>query len=106
MYFVNEVVKVIVLHNFRGTAGTMTKNEESVLKSEQENLLEEASRVVRSESFEMKRCLDKGALMDALKHASQMLAELRTGALTPKYYYRLCKFVFNCNFVGKILASS
>lgn len=73
----------------------MTKNEESVLKSEQENLLEEASRVVRSESFEMKRCLDKGALMDALKHASQMLAELRTGALTPKYYYRLYVDVTN-----------
>ncbi|TMS35508.1 hypothetical protein L596_002899 [Steinernema carpocapsae] len=27
--------------------------------------------------------------MDALKHASQMLAELRTSSLLPKYYYRL-----------------
>ncbi|VDK31735.1 unnamed protein product [Gongylonema pulchrum] len=77
----------------------MTKDDEMMLRSEQENLLEEASRVVRSESFEMKRCLDKGALMDALKHASQMLAELRTGALTPKYYYRLCMFHFLLNFL-------
>ncbi len=28
--------------------------------------------------------------MDGLKHASQMLAELRSGELSPKYYYRLC----------------
>lgn len=70
----------------------MTKNDDDVmLKSEQEKLLEETCLTVRSLSFEMKRCLDKGALMDALKHASQMLSELRTGALTPKYYYRLCE---------------
>ncbi|VDN02550.1 unnamed protein product [Thelazia callipaeda] len=65
------------------------------IKSEQETLLEGASRIVQSLSFEMKRCLDKGVLMDALKHASQMLAELRTGALTPKYYYRLYVDVTN-----------
>lgn len=29
--------------------------------------------------------------MDGLKHASQLLGELRTSALTPKYYYQLCK---------------
>lgn len=70
----------------------MTKSDDALmLKSEQEKLLEEACLTVRSLSFEMKRCLDKGVLMDALKHASQMLAELRTGTLTPKYYYRLCE---------------
>ncbi|EJW81112.1 hypothetical protein WUBG_07980 [Wuchereria bancrofti] len=70
----------------------MTKNDDSLmLKSEQEKLLEETCLTVRSLSFEMKRCLDKGVLMDALKHASQMLSELRTGTLTPKYYYRLCE---------------
>uniref|UniRef100_A0A8R1XNJ2 Vacuolar protein sorting-associated protein 35 n=1 Tax=Onchocerca volvulus TaxID=6282 RepID=A0A8R1XNJ2_ONCVO len=74
----------------------MTKNDDSlVLKSEQEKLLEESCHVVRTLSFEMKRCLDKGVLMDALKHASQMLAELRTGSLTPKYYYRLYVDVTN-----------
>ncbi|KAM3719291.1 Vacuolar protein sorting-associated protein [Dirofilaria immitis] len=74
----------------------MTKSDDAhMLKSEQEKLLEETCLVVRSLSFEMKRCLDKGALMDALKHASQMLAELRTGTLTPKYYYRLYVDVTN-----------
>jgi len=28
--------------------------------------------------------------MDALKHCSNMLSELRTGMLSPKYYYELC----------------
>ena len=30
-------------------------------------------------------------LMDALKSASTMLAELRTSSLTPKQYYELCE---------------
>lgn len=29
--------------------------------------------------------------MDALKHALQMLNEMRTADLSPKFYYRLCK---------------
>ncbi|CAG9531283.1 unnamed protein product [Cercopithifilaria johnstoni] len=74
----------------------MTKSDDALmLKSEQEKLLEETCLAVRSLSFEMKRCLDKGVLMDALKHASQMLSELRTGTLTPKYYYRLYVDVTN-----------
>ena len=56
---------------------------------EQEKLLEEAMRNVKQESFQMKRCMDKDRLMDALKHASTMLMELRTGNLTPKNYYEL-----------------
>lgn len=36
-------------------------------------------------------CLqDKNKLMDALKHASNMLGELRTSMLSPKSYYELC----------------
>lgn len=31
-------------------------------------------------------------LMDALKSASLMLAELRTSSLSPKQYYELCKY--------------
>lgn len=37
----------------------------------------------------MKRCLDKSKLMEALKHASNMLGELRTSLLSPKSYYEL-----------------
>lgn len=43
------------------------------------------------QAFQMKRCLDKGRLMDGLKHASTMLGELRTSMLSPKSYYELCK---------------
>lgn len=56
---------------------------------EQEKLLEDALRSTKQEAFQMKRCIDKGRLMDALKHASTMLMELRTGCLTPKNYYEL-----------------
>ncbi|KAK6020867.1 hypothetical protein OSTOST_13472, partial [Ostertagia ostertagi] len=63
---------------------------EATINAEQEKLLENATRVVKAESLEMKRCLDKGETMDALKHASQFLNELKTSELSPKFYYRLC----------------
>ncbi|XP_028037637.1 vacuolar protein sorting-associated protein 35 isoform X1 [Bombyx mandarina] len=56
---------------------------------EQEKLLEEALNIVKVQAFQMKRCLDKSKLMDALKHASTMLGELRTSLLSPKSYYEL-----------------
>ncbi|XP_012935146.1 vacuolar protein sorting-associated protein 35 [Aplysia californica] len=56
-------------------------------QEEQEKLLEEALGVVKTQAFQMKRCLDKGRLMDGLKHASTMLGELRTSLLSPKSYY-------------------
>lgn len=56
---------------------------------EQEKLLEEAIGVVRVQALQMKHCLDKSKLMDALKHASTMLGELRTSLLSPKSYYEL-----------------
>lgn len=58
---------------------------------EQEKLLDEALGVVKVQAFQMKRCLDKNKLMDALKNASVMLAELRTSLLSPKSYYELCE---------------
>jgi vacuolar protein sorting-associated protein 35 len=58
-------------------------------QEEQEKFLDEASIVVKKEAFQMKRCLDKSQLMDALKHASNMLGELRTSMLSPKSYYEL-----------------
>lgn len=50
------------------------------------------------QAFQMKRCLDKSKLMDALKHASTMLGELRTSLLSPKSYYELC-ILFNQIFI-------
>eukprot|EP00053_Salpingoeca_punica_P015548 m.143665 g.143665 ORF g.143665 m.143665 type:complete len:783 (+) comp16744_c0_seq1:183-2531(+) len=55
----------------------------------QEKLLEEAQNIVKREAFNMKRSLDQSKLMDAIKHASTMLSELRTSLLSPKTYYEL-----------------
>lgn len=68
---------------------TMTPEEE------QDKLLEEAKNVVNVQAFYMKRCLDNGKLMDALKHASNMISELRTSLLSPKAYYSLYIAVFD-----------
>ncbi|CAI8032581.1 Vacuolar protein sorting-associated protein 35, partial [Geodia barretti] len=56
---------------------------------DQEKLLSEALNTVKKNSFDMKTCLDNNKLMDALKHASTMLGELRTSLLSPKSYYEL-----------------
>lgn len=42
---------------------------------DQEKLLEEALNNVKAQAYQMKRCLDKGKLMDGLKHASNMLSK-------------------------------
>lgn len=61
---------------------------------DQEKQLEIALASVQKQGVHMKMCLDKNKLMEALKHASAMLAELRTSLLSPKSYYELCT-VFN-----------
>jgi Vacuolar protein sorting-associated protein 35 len=57
---------------------------------EQARLLEEALGIVKAHASSMKRCIDKLQILDALKHASLMLAELRSSTLGPKHYYELC----------------
>lgn len=69
----------------------LTGNEQPMDSEDQETLLDSALKIVKNESFEMKRALDRNELMEGLKHAAQMLCELRTSLLTPKFYYRLCK---------------
>jgi len=71
--------------------GTAASNAPTTLSSQadQEKLLEDAKQVVNIQSWHMKRALDNNKLMEALKHASNMICELRTGLLSPKYYYEL-----------------
>lgn len=67
---------------------------------DQEKQLEVALASVQKQGVHMKMCLDKNKLMEALKHASAMLAELRTSLLSPKSYYELCMiFDFHCIFL-------
>ncbi len=56
---------------------------------EQQRLLEESVKIVREQSFYMKRAIDEDSLKLALDHATEMLRELRTNLLTPKNYYEL-----------------
>eukprot|EP00127_Corallochytrium_limacisporum_P006804 Clim_evm19s236 gene=Clim_evmTU19s236 len=59
------------------------------LDPQPEKLLDEAMKRVKREAFQMKMCLDKSDIMEALKHCSTMLGELRTAQLPPKLYYEL-----------------
>jgi vacuolar protein sorting-associated protein 35 len=59
------------------------------MEEEQAKYLEEAFKVVKNQSFHMKRAMDTDNLKLALDHATEMLRELRTGLLTPKNYYEL-----------------
>ncbi|KAI8096910.1 vacuolar protein sorting-associated protein 35 [Halteromyces radiatus] len=62
---------------------------------DQTKLLDEVLNVVRIQAHQMNNCLENNKLMDGLKHCSNMLAELRTSALTPKTYYELYMAVFD-----------
>ncbi|CAD2103616.1 vacuolar protein sorting-associated protein 35, putative [Plasmodium vinckei] len=62
---------------------------------DQKRLLDECIFVVKEQSFFMKQALDNGSLRDTLKHASNMLCELKTTELSPKYYYELYMLIFN-----------
>ena len=64
---------------------------------EQERFRDDALAIVKTQAFQMKRCLDSNKLMDGLKHASSMLSELRTSLLSPKYYYELC-ILYKCRY--------
>ncbi|KAJ3485131.1 hypothetical protein NLI96_g5187 [Meripilus lineatus] len=57
--------------------------------TEEGKLLSESLSTVKIQVQQMKRHLELDQLMDALKSASLMLAELRTSSLSPKQYYEL-----------------
>ncbi|CAD7963842.1 unnamed protein product [Amoebophrya sp. A120] len=61
---------------------------------DQHRLLDEANAVVREQAFYMKRAIDNDNLREALKHASNLICELRTSLLSPKNYYELYMLVF------------
>ncbi|GLB36714.1 putative plays a role in vesicular protein sorting [Lyophyllum shimeji] len=63
--------------------------------AEEGKLLSEALNTVKIQVQQMKRHLELDELMDALKSASLMLAELRTSSLSPKQYYELYMAVFD-----------
>ncbi|KAL0252612.1 hypothetical protein I308_102004 [Cryptococcus tetragattii IND107] len=58
-------------------------------------LLSDALANVKVQTVQLKKCLDQDEIMEALKAASSMLAELRTSSLSPKQYYELYMSVFD-----------
>ncbi|CCH45022.1 Vacuolar protein sorting-associated protein [Wickerhamomyces ciferrii] len=69
---------------------------DQITPEEQHALLQESINVIKQETQLMKKSLEtKGKLMDALKHASNFLTELRTSQLTPKQYYELYILIFD-----------
>mmetsp|Transcript_7925 Transcript_7925/g.21684 ORF Transcript_7925/g.21684 Transcript_7925/m.21684 type:complete len:921 (+) Transcript_7925:45-2807(+) len=56
---------------------------------EQDRWKNDAMQMVKQEAFYMKRALELDNLRDALKHAANLLSELRTSLLSPKNYYEL-----------------
>ena len=56
---------------------------------DQEKLLDEALNIVKMQSFQMKRCLDKSKLMDGLKHASNMLGNFTIPLLLRQFLTHL-----------------
>ncbi|KAG6947598.1 hypothetical protein JG688_00015519 [Phytophthora aleatoria] len=55
----------------------------------EEDLLREALQTVRDQGFRMQRAADAGDQPVVLKHAAEVLRELRTSLLSPKNYYQL-----------------
>ena len=53
-------------------------------KEEYARLLNEHKEAVRTEGVLMRKAIDTGSLKDVLKHAIELLDELRTSSLTPK----------------------
>lgn len=64
-------------------------------KAEQNRMLAESRERVRQYGFLMKRSVDASDTKEALKNAAILIAELRTGLLTPKVYYELYIDVFS-----------
>ncbi|KAJ3101719.1 Vacuolar protein sorting-associated protein 35 [Phlyctochytrium bullatum] len=78
-----------------GAGAGLSGSSGNLSAEDQSKVLEEALNIVKVQAFHMKRCLDNSKLMDALKHCSTMLAELRTSSLTPKNYYELYMAIFD-----------
>ena len=66
----------------------------SNIMEEQDKLLETATAVVREQAYFMKKAIEQDNLRDALKFSSNMICELRTSTLTPRFYYELYMLIF------------
>lgn len=66
-----------------------------IANEEQARKLEEHIGIIRSEAIAMRKCLKTNRLLEAFKHASLFLGELRTSFLSPKQYYELYVVIYD-----------
>lgn len=65
------------------------------MEEDQEKAFEDAKRVVKEQAYFMRKSIDEATLRSALKHAANMIGELRTNYLSPRDYYVLFMQVFD-----------
>mmetsp|Transcript_54426 Transcript_54426/g.62365 ORF Transcript_54426/g.62365 Transcript_54426/m.62365 type:complete len:782 (+) Transcript_54426:65-2410(+) len=65
------------------------------MEEDQDKYLDEHIQLVKQEAFFMKRALENFNLKDALRHSANMIGELRTSLLSPRYYFDLYMQVFD-----------
>ncbi|PVU85456.1 hypothetical protein BB559_007010 [Furculomyces boomerangus] len=63
---------------------------------EQKRILGEIINNVKMQTALMRRSIENEKVMEALKHCSNILNELRTSSLSPKFYSELYFFIFDC----------
>jgi vacuolar protein sorting-associated protein 35 len=61
---------------------------------DQDKLLQNASVLIREQAFFMKKAIEQENLKDTLKFASNMVCELRTSQLSPRFYYEVYMLIF------------
>lgn len=65
------------------------------MEEDHEKVFEDAKRTVKEQAYFMRKAIDEATLRNALKHAANMIGELRTNHLPPRDYYVLFMQVFD-----------
>ena len=65
------------------------------MDDDQEKLLEQATNLVKTSGFQMQRAFDTNNMTEVLKHAVDLISELKSSQMSPKTYYELYTHVFD-----------
>jgi len=65
------------------------------MDEDQEKYLDDALKVVKSQTFQMHKNIENNQLRFCLKETSIMISELKTSLLTPRNYYQLYTIIFD-----------
>lgn len=65
------------------------------MDDDQEKLLEQSSQVVKSSGYQMQKSSDTNNTPDVIKHAVDLISELKSSSMSPKTYYELYMQVFD-----------